>query len=292
MASLRDIKTKIKGVNKTRQITRAMNMVAAAKLRGLQNKTLQFRPYADKFSAVLARLSQGLLPGAHPLLQQAETVKTVALVVLTAERGMCGAFNNNILAEATRFIKAQEEQGRKVRLYTIGSKARNFFYSRRPQDLIDGITGDLGALSFESASRVAYFAVRDFLAGEVEEAYLIFSHFRSLSSQLPTVEKIMPVTPPAQKEDASRGTIDYIIEPSAATLVGELLPRYVNVRVFHALLETATGEQAARMVAMDNATKNCKELISTLTTLYNKARQAAITTELIDIVSGADAVGG
>ena len=292
MASLRDIKTKIKGVNKTRQITKAMNMVAASKLRGLQGRTLQFRPYADKFSAVLARLSKGLLPGAHPLLQQADDVKSVALIVLTAERGMCGAFNNNILVEAVRFIKTQEDLGRKVRIYTIGGKGRNFFISRRPQDLIDSITGDLGALGFESAARVSYFAVEDFMQHQVEEAYLLYSQFLSMGSQKPTIEKILPVTPPVQEEDEAAGTIDYIIEPSAAALVGELLPKYVNVRVFRALLETATGEQAARMVAMDNATKNCKEIIDNLTTLYNKARQAAITTELIDIVSGAAAVSG
>jgi F-type H+-transporting ATPase subunit gamma len=290
MAALRDIKNKIKGVNKTRQITRAMNMVAAAKLRGVQTKTLNFRPYAEKFTDVLSRLCQGLQSDAHPLLVQYEEVRTVALILLTAERGMCGAFNNNLIAEAGKFIKEQTAQGRKVRIYCIGGKGRNFFSKNFPQHYKDGRSGDLGEMSFDATSKIAYYAVRDFINREIEEAYLIYSNYRSLSSQAPLIEKLLPITPPPQTAETKTRRADYIIEPSAAALVEAILPLFINVRVYHGLLETATGEQAARMVAMDNATKNCKEMIDSLTTLFNKARQSAITTELIDIVSGADAV--
>jgi F-type H+-transporting ATPase subunit gamma len=290
MASLRDIKTKIKGVNKTRQITRAMNMVAAAKLRGMQTKTLNFRPYAEKFADVLGRLCQGLQTNAHPLLSQYEEVKAVALILLTAERGMCGAFNNNLIAEASKFIKRQTAQGKKVRIYCIGGKGRNFFSKNFPQHYKGGQSGELGEMSFDAASKIAYYAVKDFINREIEEAYLIYSNYRSLSSQAPLIEKLLPITPPAQATETGRRHVDYIIEPSAAALIGEILPLFINIQVYRGLLETATGEQAARMVAMDNATKNCKEIIDNLTTLFNKARQSAITTELIDIVSGADAV--
>ena len=297
MASLRDIKSKIKGVKKTRQITRAMNMVSAAKLRGVQTRTLRFRPYAEKFADVLARLSQGVRSDSHPLLTQAEDVKTVALILITSERGMCGAFNSNLINMANRFIRDMEAPGKKVRIYAVGRKGRDYFANRRPADFVNGLTGDLGSIKFEEVIAVAELALRDFLEHQVEEAYMIYSRFNSMSSQVPTVEKILPITPPVveekeveEEEKTKALSGDYIIEPSAETLVGEILPRYLNVRIYRALLETATGEHAARMVAMDNATRNCSEIIQNLTIMYNKARQAAITTELIDIVSGADAV--
>jgi F-type H+-transporting ATPase subunit gamma len=292
MASLRDIKTKIKGVAKTRQITKAMNMVSAAKLRGVQTRTLRFRPYADKFAEVLARLAQGMRPDSHPLLFQAPEVNTVALLLFTSDRGLCGAFNNNLIMTAGRFIREQEGAGKKVRIYAIGRKGYDYYASRRAQDFAGGITGDLGSMNFETASAAANLVLQDFLSRGVQEAYIIYSNFRSLSSQAPALEKILPITPPAVAENRDSQGVDYIIEPSSHALVGEILPRYLNIRVYRALLETATGEHAARMIAMDNATKNCSEIITNLTIMYNKARQAAITTELIDIVSGADAVSG
>ncbi|MDR1396835.1 MAG: ATP synthase F1 subunit gamma [Desulfarculales bacterium] len=292
MASLRDIKTKIKGVKKTRQITRAMNMVSAAKLRGVQARTLRFRPYAEKFAEVLARLAQGMRPDSHPLLYQAPQINTVAVLLFTSERGLCGAFNNNLILTALRFIREQEAAGKKVRIYAVGRKGYDYYANRRGQDFAGGITGDLGSMGFETVAAAADLVMRDFLSHDVQEAHMIYSNFRSMSTQAPTLEKILPITPPELASPGGAQVIDYIIEPSAEDLVGEILPRYLNVRVYQALLETATGEHAARMLAMDNATKNCSEIITNLTIMYNKARQAAITSELIDIVSGADAVSG
>jgi F-type H+-transporting ATPase subunit gamma len=292
MASLRDIKTKIKGVAKTRQITKAMNMVSAAKLRGVQTRVLRFRPYADKFAEVLTRLAQGMRPDAHPLLFQPPDINTAGLLLFTSERGLCGAFNNNLIMTALRFIRQQEEAGKKVRIYAVGRKGYDYYASRRAQNFAGGITGDLSSMSFETVIKAADLVLRDFLSLELQEAYIIYSKFRSLNSQTPVLEKILPITPPATAKNEDFHTVDYIIEPSSHALVSEILPRYLNVQIYRALLETATGEHAARMIAMDNATKNCSDIITNLTIMYNKARQAAITTELIDIVSGADAVSG
>ncbi len=293
MASLRDIQTKIAGVKKTRQITRAMNMVSAAKLRGVQEKTERFRPYAAKFAEVLGSLSQGVYPGIHPLLAQPDKVETVALILFTADRGLCGSFNMNLINAGLRFIKERKAAGQQVQVYIVGRKGRDFFKRRPEVDVKEALTGVMNVVDFDLAVQVARMGLDAFLSGQVQEVYYLYSNFRSMAHQTPTVAKLLPIAPEAAAgEEAKTGGQEYMTEPSAEQILVDLLPRYVNVRIYSGLLETATSEQAARMSAMDNATRNCKDMIENLTLLYNKARQAAITTELMDIVGGAEALKG
>ncbi|MCA1906370.1 MAG: ATP synthase F1 subunit gamma [Desulfarculus sp.] len=289
MAALRDIKNKIAAVKKTRQITRAMNMVAAAKLRGVQEKAERFKPYAAKFAEVLRSVSAGVDPEIHPLLAQPESVEKVALILLTADRGLCGSFNMNLITKAERFIKEQTQAGRQVLLYTVGRKGRDYF-RRRKVEITQDLSGVMNVVDFDLAVQVARLGLNAFLGGEVQEVHLIYSRFASMVSFVPTAEKMLPISPEAAAEGEAGGGSEYLIEPSAEEILVDLLPRYINVRVYNALLQTATSEQAARMAAMDNATKNCKEMINNLTLLYNKARQSAITAELMDIVGGAEAL--
>ncbi|MCA1987698.1 MAG: ATP synthase F1 subunit gamma [Desulfarculus sp.] len=289
MAALRDIKNKISAVKKTRQITRAMNMVAAAKLRGVQEKAERFKPYAGKFADVLRSVSAGVDPEIHPLLAQPESVETVALILLTADRGLCGSFNMNLITKAERFIKEQTQAGRQVLLYTVGRKGRDYF-RRRKVEIAQDLSGVMNVVDFDLAVQVARLGLNAFLGGQAQEVHLIYSRFASMASFVPTAEKMLPISPEAAAEGEAGGASEYLIEPSAEEILVDLLPRYINVRVYNALLQTATSEQAARMAAMDNATKNCKEMINNLTLLYNKARQSAITAELMDIVGGAEAL--
>lgn len=293
MAALRDIKNKITAVKKTGQITRAMNMVAAAKLRGVQGKNENFRPYAQKLGEMLQALLSGVEPQSHPLLAAPAEVSRVALILLTADRGLCGSFNLNLLAAGERFIKERKEQNQEVDLYVIGRRGRDYF-KRRKIEVAEALVGAMNVVDFDLAVTVARLGLNAFLAGEVQEVYLIYSRFHSIASQVPTAERLLPISleagpeKPAEEKAIEPG--DYLVEPSAQEILVDLLPKYLNVRVYQGLLETATSEHAARMAAMDNASKNCRDLIADLTLLFNKARQAAITTELMDIVGGAEAL--
>lgn len=288
MAALRDIQNKIAAVKKTRQITRAMNMVAAARLRQVQERTERFRPYAAKFSEVLGSLSEGIDSEAHPLLAQPEQVDRVALILITADRGLCGSFNMNLILKAQKFMTEQKSEGREVAFYAVGRKGMEFF-ARRKVEFAQKLPGVMNVVDFDLATQVARMGLNAFLSGEVQEVYLLYSRFRSIVSQIPTLEKLLPISPEAVG-DEDTSTLEYLTEPSAEEILVDLLPRYLNVRVYSGLLETSTSENAARMAAMDNATKNCKDLIQDLTLAFNKARQAAITTELMDIVGGAEAL--
>lgn len=288
MAALRDIQNKIAAVKKTRQITRAMNMVAAARLRQVQERTERFRPYAAKFSEVLGSLSEGIDSEAHPLLAQPEQVDRVALILITADRGLCGSFNMNLILQAQKFMTQQKSEGREVAFYAVGRKGMEFF-NRRKVEFAKKLPGVMNVVDFDLATQVARLGLNAFLSGEVQEVYLLYSRFQSIVSQIPTVEKLLPITPEAVG-DEDESSQEYLTEPSAEEILVDLLPRYLNVRVYSGLLETSTSENAARMAAMDNATKNCKELIQNLTLAFNKARQAAITAELMDIVGGAEAL--
>lgn len=293
MAALRDIQNKISAVKKTRQITRAMNMVAAAKLRQVQGKTEAFKPYAAKFAEVLGSLSQGIDPGIHPLLTQPEEVNKVGLILLTADRGLCGSFNMGLITKAEKFMNEVKGKGQETQFYVIGKKGMEFF-RRRQYTFAETMTGAMNVIDFDLAVQVARLGLNAFLAGEVQEVYIVYSQFQNMANQVPTVERLLPIRPEmAEEEGADEDAgpaLEYLCEPSAEEILVDLLPRFLNVRVYSALLETATSEHASRMKAMDNATKNCKEMIENLTLAYNKARQAAITTELMDIVGGAEAL--
>ena len=288
-AALKDIQNKISAVKKTRQITRAMNMVAAAKLRGVQEKAERFRPYAEKYAEVLGSLAKGVDPEIHPMLANPEEVTDVAVILLSADRGLCGSFNTNLITAGYRFVRETQAKGKTVKLYVVGRRGCDFF-RRRKYELEAKMPGVMNVVDFDLAVQVGRMGLNAFLAGEVQEVYLIYSRFESMAVQRPTVDRILPIqTEEAEGEEAGTA-LEYMTEPSAEEILVDLLPRYLNVRVYNSLLQTATSEHAARMTAMDNATKNCKEMIEKLTLVYNKARQAAVTAELMDIVGGAEAL--
>jgi F-type H+-transporting ATPase subunit gamma len=290
MAALRDIQNKIGAVKKTRQITRAMNMVATARLRQVQERTERFRPYAEKFSQVLGSLSEGIDQDAHPLLAQPEVVDRVALILITSDRGLCGSFNMNMILKAQEFLTKRKAEGQEVDFYAIGRRGVDYF-KRRKVEFAEALPGVMNVVDFDLATQVARMGLNAFLSGAVQEVYLIYSEFKSVVVQVPTVEKLLPISPVQGDESEESGpSLEYLTEPSAEEILVDLLPRYLNVRVYSGLLETSTSENAARMAAMDNATKNCKEMIENLTLAFNKARQAAITAELMDIVGGAEAL--
>ncbi|MBW2617879.1 MAG: ATP synthase F1 subunit gamma [Deltaproteobacteria bacterium] len=291
MATLKDIQRKIAVVKKTQQITRAMKMVATSKLRGAQEATERFRPYADKFQAVLASLASGVEPEMHPFFQARENVARIGLTFLTADRGLCGSFNTNLANKVQAFINEKKAEGAETVLLAGGRKGRDYF-SRRGYDLHKVYLDVLGKPDFDLAQQVAAEASDLFLTGEVDEVYIVFSRFFNISRQAPTVMKLLPFSPEdlTGEEEADQTKGEYLVEPSAGEVMIELLPKNVTVQVLSALLETACSEQAARMTAMDNATSNCSDMIENLTLVFNKARQAAITAELMDIVGGAEAL--
>lgn len=289
MATLRDIKRKIEAVKKTSQITKAMNMVAAAKLRGAQQNMERFHPYATKFREVMGRLAAGIEDtSAFELLTPREQVQSVELVLITADRGLCGSFNNNLIIAAERFIKAKEAEGIKVTMIAAGKKGRDHF-RRRNVEMRKGLTGLLNKPSYSEAGNIASEVIQGFESGVSDEVYVIYSQFLSMVKQVPTTMKLLPIVP--ETEETVQGpAADYLFEPSREAMLTDLLPNFVNIQMLEFLYQTAVGEHAARMMAMENATSNAKELARTLTLTYNKARQAGITKELMDIVGGVEAL--
>jgi F-type H+-transporting ATPase subunit gamma len=288
MATLRDIKQKISGVKKTKQITRAMNMVAAARLRSTQTKMENFGPYARKFSEVLGNLAGQINPDVHPLLSKREKISRVELLHFTADRGLCGSFNMNSINKAEKWIKEQGTKGLDVRLTLVGKKGRDYF-RRKTVPVTAAHTNIYGTADISFVNKMTAGFIQRFMAGEIDEVYVLFSRFLSMARQEPTLLKLIPIETPKQ-EGAEGGKVDYLYEPSSEQLLVDLLPKHISVQILNAFLQQETSEHAARMAAMDNATKNCSELIGSLTLIYNKARQAAITAELMDIVGGAEAL--
>ncbi|AEB10277.1 ATP synthase F1 subunit gamma [Desulfobacca acetoxidans] len=289
MATLRDIRQKIAAVKKTQQITKAMNMVSAAKLRGAQTRMEQFRPYAAAFKQMLASIASRVEPEAHPFFQQAEKVEKVELVLMTADRGLCGSFNMNLINAADKFIKQKKAEGIGVVLTTVGRKGRDYF-RRRQADIRQTYVDVWNKFDFSNAQTVARDSVSPFTNAEVQEVYLIYANFVNMVTQRPVLIPLLPIIPEAAEEGAV--SQEYITEPAADQFLEYLLPRYINVMVYQGFLENSTSEHAARMTAMDNASSNCKDMITSLTMVMNKARQAAITKELMDIIGGAEALKG
>jgi len=288
MATLRDIKRKIEAVRKTSQITKAMNMVAASKLRGAQQNMEKFHPYAQKFREFIGRLAAGVEDtSVYSLLTPKETVKNVELLLVTADRGLCGSFNTNLLVGAERFIKAKKAEGVEVSLINAGRKARDYF-RRRPVKVRENHMVLLNKVAYEDARRIGSSLIELFETGEADEVYILYSHFINIAKQQPSIVRLLPIAPTEQKEGEK--AFEYLFEPSHEALLTDLLPNYIYVQVLESLYQTSVGEHAARMAAMENATSNCKELVRTLTLTYNKARQAGITKELMDIVGGAEAL--
>jgi len=295
MATLKDVKNKITAVKKTKQITKAMNMVAASRLRGAQNNMEAFRPYADKFAEVLGSLAQRAGEQSSALLVPRETVRNVHIVVCTSDRGLCGGFNTNLIDKANSFRKEKEAAGMGASFTLFGKKGRD--WCRKIQGSIAGEhVGVIGTqIPFDIASATGAKLIDGYLDGDYDEVYVIYACFVSMAKQLPTVKQLLPIPPIEVVEAAEAGTAympEHICEPSPRELLDAMLPRNVYVQLYSAMLETSTSEHAARMMAMDNATKACNDLIGSLTLVYNKARQAAITAELMDIVGGAEALKG
>ena len=292
MATLKEVQTKIGGVKKTAQITSAMNMVAASKLRGAQQKMEDFRPYTEKFNQAMSSLSANMESGQFPLMEVRD-VQTVEIILVTSDRGLCGSFNSNIFKATEKLIAQYESEGKKVSLVCVGKKGHSFF--KKTGKVRQSYTDIMGSFQMFNARAIAQDVAANFLAGEADKVHVIYGKFMSVAVQRPEAEVLLPVQPEAGEEgDAAEAGAagDYIYEPSPTEIMDVLLPLYMNVMTYHAMLETGASEQAARMTAMDNATRACKDMIDELTLLYNKARQAGITAELMDIVGGAEALKG
>ncbi|PKN59829.1 MAG: ATP synthase F1 subunit gamma [Deltaproteobacteria bacterium HGW-Deltaproteobacteria-11] len=288
MAALKDIKRKITAVAKTKQITKAMNMVAASKFKNAQTRMENFRPYAGKFMDVLSSLALRVSPDTHPLLAVREP-KRIRVICMTSDRGLCGGFNTNLIKATERLIASKVKEGKEVALIPVGRKGRDFF--RKKINVLNERTDVFGKFDISLAVQIARDIISPFIREEYDELYLVFNEFRNVSVQRPAVVRLFPLPSIGQDEDVDPNKrIDYIYEPSDEVLLEKLLPMYVRVLIFRALVETSAGENGARMASMDNATRNCEEMIGSLSLKYNKARQAAITAELMDIVGGTEAL--
>jgi F-type H+-transporting ATPase subunit gamma len=302
LANLKAIRKRIGSVKSTQKITRAMKMVAGARLNRAQQRILTLRPYAVKTGLVLAevtaaanrRLEAGGGDGGeidHPLLARRPEQNTL-LLVITSDRGLCGAFNTNILRLAERQWKEREAQGQKVQIATIGRKGRDYF-RRRNAPVMHVFSGVWDQLDLMQARNVARVVLKPFIAGEVDAIHVIYNEFKSAMSQRVVSEPLFPL-PLQALEDAPEPSYDrlFIFEPDKDALLERLVPMYVEISILRALLESMASELGARMTAMDSATKNASEMIDRLTLAYNRARQAAITTELMEIIGGAEALKG
>jgi len=288
MAALKDIKRKITAVQKTRQITRAMNMVAASKFKAAQMRMENFRPYAVKFMEVLNSLALKVDAKTHPLLAVREP-KRIRVICMTSDRGLCGGFNNNLLKATERFVREKLAEGREVAVIPVGRKGRDFF--RKKAQTINARADVFSRFDMGLAVRISEDVIPPFIGEEYDELYLVYNEFVNVAVHRPTVVRLFPLPSIGGEEEIEpEKRLDYIYEPSEEALLEKLLPMYVHVLIYRALVETSAGENGARMAAMDNATRNCEEMIQTLTLKYNKVRQSAITAELMDIVGGTEAL--
>ena len=287
MPSLKDIKKRINTVKNTQQITKAMKMVAAAKLRRAQDAAVAARPYAEKLQEVISNLARSEETDASPLLSQRGRERAL-VVLMTADRGLCGGFNANVSKEAERFIRTNQQGFQDIDLIIIGRKGRDFL-KRRVGDRIvkvhENITADV---TYKTAQLLGEEIVSEYRAEKYDAVYVIYNAFQSAIVQHVTLEQVLPIEP--RETAAEEEPVDYLYEPQRGVVLDQILPKMVEVQIFRALLESNASEQGARMSAMDSASRNASEMIGSLTLQYNRARQAAITKELMEIVSGAEAI--
>jgi len=287
MATLRDIKRRIVGVKNTQQITKAMKMIAAAKLRRAQTNVINARPYSDKIESFLSRLATGEDVISNPFFEQRE-IKNVALVVVTADRGLCGAFNHNIIKKADRYIEEElKADDVNYQLYCVGRKASDYF-GKRNYPVFKSSIGLFTGLNYTSALEISNNVIHKFLDGTFDKVKFIYNSFVSIIQQKITLKQLLPI--PVESADEGASDSNYIFEPDQKYIFEYLVPKHLNAQVWRALLESNAAELSARMTAMDNATTNAEELIKSLRLTYNKERQAAITKEILEIVSGANAL--
>jgi F-type H+-transporting ATPase subunit gamma len=289
MATLRDIRRKITAVKKTQQITRAMSMVAATKLKRTRTRSEKFTPYAEKFRDVLGNLSSLIDPNIHPLMVKRDNVSKVELLHFTADRGLCGSFNINNILMGEKWVNEQKKLGREYGINLIGRKGRDYF-QKRGFNIITTHTHLYGSVDISFINDMTVDFITRYIDHDMDELYMIYARFINMGRQEPTLVKLIPIEPFHKEMSIEKKATEYLCEPSAEGLLTELLPKHISVQIFDAFLQNEVSEYAARMAAMDNAASNCKELVQDLTLIYNKARQAAITAELMDIVGGAEAV--
>lgn len=285
MASARDIKRKINSVSNTQKITKTMKMVSAAKMRKAIEAMQSARPYAVKLTELIQELSNRAGGNAeHAFFEAREEVKTIYLVVVTSDKGLCGAFNSNILKAAQTFVK--ENTGKTIKVVPVGKRALDFF-AKRGFEIVEKWVGFGGKYTFSDAINVGKLLAKSFTNGDADEVHLIYNEFKSTSSQIVRSKKLLPL---AVEGGSEPNYPDFEYEPDVTELLNTLLPQFINTSIFQSMLESVAGEHGARMVAMDNATRSAGEMIKKLVLNYNKTRQAAITTELLDIVNGAEAL--
>lgn len=298
MATLKSIRTRIGSVKSTRKITKAMKMVAAARLKKAENAARALRPYAARTKEVISSLAARTDRTDFPLLAEREETRNVLLVVLTSDKGLCGAFNANVNRAAERFIKdkgaaaldaATSETIASIKTSIVGRKGKTFFTQREIpiERYYEDVLSDLHS---EKAELIGQDLIQDFTRQDLDAVFLVYNQYKSAMTQTTVVEPLLPIVPDAIED--LENPVDYLYEPSREAVLAEVLPLYVNVQVYRALLESVASEMGARMTAMESATKNASELIEKLTLQYNKLRQAAITTELMEIISGAEALKG
>lgn len=291
MANLRDIRNRIGSVNNTQQITKAMKMVAAAKLRKAQDRMVQTRPYAAKIQDVVGRLV-GSTSVDNQLMRPVDEVNNVLMIIVASDRGLCGGFNNNLFKEIEKYIEANLSEHREngsLGLVTIGKKATAHF-SKRKYNVVDKFPGFFDSLEYDATSEIMAKATQQFVDGSYDEVFIAYNEFRSVIAQNRKIEKVLPIDPETISGDDSKETIDYLFEPDSSAILDQLLPLHLNMQLWKAVLESNAAEQGARMSAMDSATENAKDLERELRLKYNQARQSAITTEISEIVSGAQAL--
>lgn len=292
MANLRDIRNRISSIENTQQITKAMKMVAAAKLRKAQQRMNSTRPYAKKMQSVVDRLVSGT-GVENRLLRSPEEVKKVLMIVVGSDRGLCGGFNNNLFKHVEKTIEekySRFQESNTLEIITIGRKADGYF-KKRKYNVIDSNVGFFDQLNYQDTSNIMEYATENFAAGNYDKVLIAFNEFKTIIAQNKLIEEALPIHHENDNETSELSeTNDYIFEPDTDTILDEILPVHLNMQLWRAVLDSNASEQGARMAAMDNATENAKELKDELTLKYNQARQSAITTEISEIVSGAQAL--
>jgi len=291
MPTLREINQRLKAIKNTKKITSAMKMVAAAKLRKVQDRMQNFRPYAAGMESVLSNLAKVSEREIHPLLAL-RPKKTVEVVVITSDKGLCGAFNANVLKASFKYIQKLKADGIEMNLSIVGRKARDF-YKRRDFAMRNAWTGISGNVTYGSAQEIANSLIENYVNENVDEVMLVYNEFKSMIAQNIVTMQLLPIgTIEPEGGEAKDISVfgDYMYEPSRQAIFEQLLPKYIEIQVFRSLIESSAAEEAARMAAMENATKNCSEMIDKVTLLANKVRQAAITKDLMDIVGGVEAL--
>lgn len=288
MASLKEVKERIQSVSSTQQITKAMKMVAAAKLRRAQDRIVQLRPYSEKLAALLANVSSGNNEEGMNTYSEEREVKRVLIVPVSSDRGLCGAFNSNVVKACRRLIESDELQGKEVEVLPIGKKSYDNF-RKKGYPMVNDFYEVFGDLTFDNVREAAEYAMNSYAEGKYDKVYLVYNEFKNVATQIVQTEQFLPIVEIEQDETVNTG-IDYIYEPSKDFIVEELIPKSLKIQFYKAVLESNASEHGARMTAMGKATDNAADLLKELKLTYNRTRQAAITKEILEIVGGAEAL--